>query len=462
MSASGSFHVLVVDDEAELLRNLEDLLSEQGYAVAAAGSGAEAVEKLAETVFDLVLTDLKLPPPDGLEILRRVKRKTPETAVLLMTAFASRETAREAIREGAHDYIEKPFSEMEILYRIDRIRERWDLRKERDVLARRVEALMAEASPGAGLEGLIARAPAMIEIFALARRVAETDATVLLQGESGTGKTSLARAIHAASPRRQAPFLRLNCGAIPESLIESELFGYAKGAFTGAVQNKAGLLEAAEGGTLLLDEIGELPPNVQVKLLQVMEEKRFIPVGSTRSREADVRFIAATHRNLEQAVEDGEFRADLFYRIHIFPIHVPPLRERREDIPLLLERFLKSKEIETERMTPEALKKLSAHPFPGNVRELENILERALILAGDKPIEPEHLPGVQSLEGQGRQVDKHLLRLPDEGLSLETLERDLIIQALEKADGNKSLAARLLGLTRRTLYSRMEKHKLKL
>jgi DNA-binding NtrC family response regulator len=460
MSQKGPFRILVVDDEVELLRNLEDLLRDQDYEVAIADSGPAAEAKLTDSAFDLVLTDLKIPPPDGLALLRRVKEKTPETAVILMTAFASRETAREAIRDGAHDYIEKPFSEMEVLYRIDRIRERWGLRNERDVLARRVEALI-EATGGEQLEGLIARAPAMSEIFSLARRVAETDATVLLQGESGTGKTSLARAIHSASPRKEAPFLRINCGAIPESLIESELFGYTKGAFTGAVQNKAGLLEAADGGTLLLDEIGELPPNVQVKLLQVMEEKCFIPVGGLRPREAHVRFIAATHRDLEKAVEDGEFRADLFYRIHIFPIHIPPLRERKEDIPLLMERFLKAKKVDMGRIEPEAIQKLLGHSFPGNVRELENILERALILAGEEPIQSEHLPGVTAAEGKESQSDRHLFRLPDEGLSLEALERDLIIQALEKAEGNKSLAARLLGLTRRTLYSRMEKHNLK-
>ncbi|MBU1701938.1 MAG: sigma-54 dependent transcriptional regulator [Candidatus Eisenbacteria bacterium] len=461
MSPAGPFQILVVDDEVELLKNLKDLLCDQGYLVTTAASGPEAEEKLAGSVFDLILTDLKIPPPDGLELLRRIKEKDPETAVILMTAFASRETAREAIRDGAQDYIEKPFSEMEVLYRIDRIRERWGLKNERDILARRVEALIEETSAGERMEGLIARAPIMSEIFSLARRVAATDATVLLQGESGTGKTSLARAIHAASPRKEAPFLRLNCGAIPESLIESELFGYTKGAFTGAVQNKAGLLEAADGGTLLLDEIGELPQNVQVKLLQVMEEKSFIPVGGLRPHQANVRFIAATHRNLEKAVEEGEFRADLFYRIHIFPIYIPPLRERKEDIPLLMERFLKTKQIESDRITPEAMRKLLSHSFPGNVRELENILERALILAGSQSIDPEHLPGVTSAEGKGFHSDKHLFRLPDEGLSLEALERDLIIQALEKADGNKSRAARLLGLTRRTLYSRMEKHNLK-
>jgi two-component system NtrC family response regulator len=378
-----------------------------------------------------------------------------------MTAYATRETAREAIREGAQDYIEKPFSEFEVLYRIDRVRERWDLERERDVLARRVEELLEETSDGQGLEGLIGRSQGMQQVISLGRRVATTDATVLIQGESGTGKTSLARAIHTASGRRDGPFLRLSCGAIPESLIESELFGYAKGAFTGAVQSKAGLLEAADGGTLLLDEIGELPLSVQVKLLQVMEEKTFIPVGGLRPRQTNVRFVAATHRDLEQAVKDGEFREDLFYRIHIFPIHIPPLRERREDVPLLVERFLTNKGMEPGRLTPEAMKLLLEHNFPGNVRELENILERALILTGDNPIRVEHLPNLAGVELQGKSEDKRIFRIPDDGVSLEDLERDLILQALEKASGNKSQAARLLGLTRRTLYSRMEKHGLR-
>ena len=455
------FRVLVVDDEAELLLNLEDLLTEQGYAVSTARSGTEAQARLGESVFDLVLTDLRLPPPDGLDLLRRIKETSPQTSVILMTAFASRETAREAIREGAQDYLEKPFSEFEVLYRIDRVREHWDLERERDVLARRVEALLEATSGDAAMEGLIGRSPGMQEVFSLARRVASSDATVLIEGESGTGKTSLARAIHGASRRRAGPFLRLSCAAIPESLIESELFGYAKGAFTGAHQNKAGLLEAADGGTLLLDEIGELPLNVQVKLLQVMEEKTFIPVGGLRPRTADVRFIAATNRDLETAVKEGAFREDLFYRIHIFPIRLPVLRERRDDIPLLVERFLTSRGVEAGRLTPESLALLLGHPYPGNVREMENILERALILAGEGPIAPEHLPDLSGVDLQGKSRDRHNVEIPEGGLSLEDLERELIVQALERSDGNKSQAARLLGLTRRTLYSRMEKHGLR-
>lgn len=461
MSKTSPFHILVVDDEREILLTLEDLLKEQGYDVSTAQSGKEAEEILKDSSFDLVLTDLRLPPPDGLELLRGIKRSRPQTSVILMTAYATRETAREAIREGAQDYIEKPFSEFEVLYRIDRVRERWDLERERDVLARRVEELLEETADGQGLEGLVGRSPGMQQVVSLGRRVAATDATVLIQGESGTGKTSLARAIHAASGRREGPFLRLSCGAIPESLIESELFGYAKGAFTGAVQSKAGLLEAADGGTLLLDEIGELPLSVQVKLLQVMEEKTFIPVGGLRPRQTTVRYVAATHRNLEQAVREGEFREDLFYRIHIFPIHIPPLRERPEDVPPLVERFLSNKGLEPGRVTPEAMRMLLEHRFPGNVRELENILERALILAGDDPIRAEHLPNLAGVELQGKSEDRRNFRLPDGGISLEDLERDLILQALEKAGGNKSQAARLLGLTRRTLYSRMEKHGLR-
>jgi DNA-binding NtrC family response regulator len=461
MGSDRSFSVLVVEDEVPLLKDLQDLLEDEGYEVHTATTGQEAIQLLEETPVDLVLTDLRLPPPDGLEILRRVKEKTPETRVLLMTAYATRETAREAIRMGAEDYIEKPFSHFEVLFRIERIRERWDLERERNLLARRVEALLELSPEGLVLDEMVARSRAMQEVFALARKVAATDATVLILGESGTGKTSLARAIHRASPRRDGPFLRLNCGAIPEGLIESELFGHTRGAFTGAVQSRAGLLEAASGGSLLLDEIGELPMPVQVKLLQVMEEKAFIPVGGRKPVRVDVRFIVATHRDLEEAVREGQFREDLYYRIHIFPIRIPPLRERPEDIPALVERFLISKGVDPGRMTPEAHRLLLEHPYPGNVRELENLLERALILAGAEPLRPEHFPSLLGGKGVGGKEVGTLMRLPDEGISLEALEKELILQALEKAGGNKSQAARLLGLTRRTLYSRMEKHGLR-
>jgi len=464
-----SFRVLVVDDEPEILRSLEDLLSEEGYEVDVAGSGSAALEALAAQAYALVITDLRMPPPDGLALLRTVRERWPQTAVILLTAFATRETAREALRAGALEYVEKPYKEFEMLLRVGRVHERWKLARrsrelehdraaledQREVLSRRVETLEETFAQEATFENLVARSAAMKEVFYLARRVAATDATVLLRGESGTGKTALARAIHLASPRRGRPFLKVNCGALPESLLESELFGHERGAFTGAVRRKEGLLAVAEGGTLFLDEIGDVSAALQLKLLQVIEEKTFLTVGGTRPMQVDVRIITATNRALEEAIAAGTFRADLFYRLNVFPIAIPPLRERREDIPALVERFLKQRRLEPERIEPEAIQALMAHPLPGNVREIENILERALIMAGAGNVTAGAIQPALPAAGPNSSGG---IEIPDEGLVLEDLEKELILKALAKAQGNKSKAAALLGLTRRTLYSRMERY----
>jgi two-component system response regulator PilR (NtrC family) len=443
--------VLVVDDEVELRRNLEDLLREEGHAVTTAASGAEAIAALEAQPFELVITDIRMPPPDGLELLRIIRQRWPGIEVVLLTAFADREDAREALRRGALDYLEKPYKEFEMTVRVARVAERRRLLRERELLAERVAALETTST----FEHLIARSPAMRDLFALARRVAATDATVLLRGESGTGKSALARAIHLASPRRGRPFLQINCAALPDTLLESELFGHEKGAFTGAVRRKDGLFTVADGGTLFLDEIGDLSPAIQLKLLQVIEERAFIPVGGVELVRVDVRIIAATHRALERAMEEGSFRRDLYYRINVFPIAIPPLRERREDVPQLVERFLMRKGLDPSRVTPDAMRALLEHPLPGNVRELENILERASIVAGGAPIGPSLIPPPVET---GAAKPWGGMEIPEGGLVLEELEKQLILKALEKAGGNKSRAAALLGLTRRTLYSRMERY----
>jgi DNA-binding NtrC family response regulator len=463
------FRMLVVDDEPEILRSLEDLLSEEGYDVDVAGSGSEALAALEARSYVLVITDLRMPPPDGLALLRAVKERWPQTEVILLTAFATRETAREALRAGALEYVEKPYKEFEMVLRVGRVHERWKLARrsreleddraalesQREVLSRRVETLEETFAQEASFENLVARSAAMKEVFYLARRVAATDATVLLRGESGTGKTALARAIHLASPRRGRPFLKVNCAALPESLLESELFGHERGAFTGAVRRKDGLFAVADGGTLFLDEIGDVTPALQLKLLQVLEEKTFLTVGGTRPVRVDVRIVTATNRALEEAIAQGTFRADLFYRLNVFPITIPPLRERREDIPPLVERFLKQKGVRPDAVEPEALQALMAHPLPGNVREIENILERALIIAGGAIVTA---GAIQPPPPAARSNSSGGMEIPDEGLVLEDLEKELILKSLAKAQGNKSKAAALLGLTRRTLYSRMERY----
>jgi two-component system, NtrC family, response regulator HydG len=449
--------VLVVDDE---IRNAELTaleLRDAGHETEFVNGGAAALKRLEASPADAVVTDLRMAPPDGLALLAEVKRRWPATRVVLMTAYADFETARNALRLGADDYVRKEGAFHEELRAIlaRAARERTLLSENRR-LEDTVESLTQ------GLARVVGASPATARALDLARKVAPTDSTVLLRGESGTGKDLFARAIHFSSRRAAGPWVKVNCGALPEALLESELFGHERGAFTGAVRQKPGRFEDAARGTLLLDEIGEVPSPLQVKLLQAIEEKTFTRVGGNQPVTVDVRIIAATNRDLEEMVRERRFREDLFFRLNVFPIVLPPLRERAGDVRPLAEFFLARQGAPPEKLTPRALAALERHAFPGNVRELEYALERAMILAGSDPIDLEHLglPDGGAPVAPGG-VPAWIPEIPPDGLSLEVLERELIVRALERARGNKSQAARLLGLTRRTLYSRMERHGLR-
>ncbi len=447
------FRVLVIDDEPEIVRDLVDLLKDEGYSAEGVASGSEGRERLEREPYNLVICDLRMPAPDGMEILRWVREARPDTAFIMLTAHAEPDLARRAVQAGCLDYVTKPWNTFELLMRVHRVAERWDLIAQRERLLRWIRHVQGEDD--ALDTDLVGRSHSLREVFDLARRVAPTEATVLLRGESGTGKSVLAAAIHRMSPRSGAPLLKVNCGAIPEHLLESELFGHEKGAFTGAVREKPGLFEVAEGGSLLLDEVGDTSPAVQVKLLQAIEERSFMRVGGTRPIQADVRLLAATHQDLEEAIRRGDFREDLYYRLNVFPIVVPPLRERREDIPGLVEHFLKRRGLDLGKVASDVLDLLSGYSFPGNVRELENLVERALILAGDGRLERAHFPSIAAVPPA---YPVALPVVPDHGISLEEVEKSYILAALVKTGGNKSRAAELLGMTRRTLYSRMERH----
>ncbi|MFO0583990.1 MAG: sigma-54 dependent transcriptional regulator [Anaeromyxobacter sp.] len=430
--------ILVADDEPKLGQLLAESLELDGHEAVRVQGGREAVARLAPGRFDVVLTDLRMPEVDGLAVLRAARALPQAPEVILMTAYASAESAVAAMKSGAADYVIKPFAMDELRLRVRR------LAAQREA-ERKNERLLARLTPD-----LVAESPAMQRVLAQAQQVAATDATVLLLGESGTGKTQVARYVHFRSKRAIAPLVEVHCAALPETLLESELFGHEKGAFTGATERKAGHLAAADGGTLFLDEIGEITPATQVKLLRFLQDRDFVPVGSTEARKVDVRVVAATNADLAQAVESGAFRQDLFYRLNVFAIQVPPLRERREDILPLVERFLASRGLPAAKLTGAAKERLLAQRWPGNVRELENVLERALILAGEEEIHEEH---VAPPTGARRSRAWDVL---EEGFDLDVFERDLIHAALERAGGNKAAAARLLGITRRRLYSRLE------
>jgi two-component system, NtrC family, response regulator PilR len=449
--------ILVVDDESSMRQLLEIMLRKEGYDVTAAQSRSAAAAALAAGPVDLVVSDIRLPDGDGIEILRQVKASAPETVVVMMTAFGSTETAVAAMKLGAHDYLTKPFDVEELKLVVRNALEKEDLKQEN-------LRLKAELGRRHGLDEIIGVSTPMVNVFSMIQSVAATNSTVLLTGESGTGKELVAKALHTASPRREFAFVSVNCGALPENLLESELFGHMKGAFTDAYFTRKGLFEAAHRGTLFLDEVGETPAAMQVKLLRALQERRIRRVGGTEETEVDVRIIAATNRSLEEMVRERRFREDLFYRLNVIPLRIPPLRERREDIPLLarhfLERFTKSMGKRVAEISKEAMQALSRYGWPGNVRELENVMERAVALETTEAVLAERLP--DTLRG-GTTPMPAGPRIED-GFSLDdyirNLESELVQRALVEAAGDRARASRLLGITPRSLRYLIQKHRL--
>jgi two-component system NtrC family response regulator len=443
------FRILVVDDEPAQLELLSGFLNKQGFETVLAESATKAIEIFRQGLIDLVITDQKMPDMSGLDLLKSVRLINPEAAVVVITAYGTVDTAVAAIKSGAADYLSKPVNLDELLYRIEQIRERRRLLTENRELR---ETLQVHHR----IDGVIGEGGRMLEVFSLVRRVAPSEATVLIRGESGTGKELIAKAIHYGSPRASGPMIRVNCAALPETLLESELFGHEKGAFTGAFAARKGRFELADGGTLFLDEIGDLPLPLQAKLLRVLQEREFERLGSGKPVRVNVRILAATHRDLEALLKAAEFREDLYYRLNVVTISLPPLRERREDLPLLMDHFLRSfaeKNKKTIRgFTQEAREMLLRYEYPGNVRELENIIERAVVLTRDDVIGRADLPlSTQGLEGEERKEAS----LP---ATVEAVERRMITEALARAGGIQTRAAELLGISERALRYKLNKY----
>jgi len=439
--------ILLVDDEPSARATMALLLRKRAHRVIEAADVAAATKALADTAFEVVVTDLRMPDGDGLDVLRAAKAHCPEADVILLTAYAGWESAKEAMQLGAYDYFEKGREPDELLHRIERAVEDKALRREN-------ENLRAQVRERFGLPGLIASSAEMAQVLDLVGRVAPTDATVLIRGESGTGKEIIAKALHHASQRAEGRFVAINCGALPEPLLESEIFGHVKGAFTGAGSNKKGLFEEAHGGTLFLDEIGEMTPGLQVKLLRALQSGEVRPVGSTQVITVDARVVAATNRDLEPMIRQGSFREDLFYRLNVIPIVLPPLRDRREDIPLLAEHFLArfaQRQGRVLRLSAGATERLLLYAWPGNVRELENAMERLAILARDEAIEPGDLP---PHIGAGLALGTAPALAAEQ--TLAEAERAHIIQILERYGGNHSRAAEALGIGRTTLWRKLK------
>lgn len=447
--------ILVVDDDTVARELLAEALKKEGYDVEAFSNGADAIERGRQQRVDLVLTDIRMGTVDGLTVLREFKRFSPDTSIVLLTAFGSLEGAIEAIKQGAYDYLAKPFKKEEIKLVVQRSLDHCRLVRENTRFREELKT-KDEWSP------LVGSSPAMLEVYKLVARVSESKSTVLLQGESGTGKELIARAIHANGPRRDKPFVPVNCGALPDTLLESEMFGYEKGAFTGAVGTKAGLFEAANGGTLFLDEIGELGQALQVKLLRVMQDQEVRRVGGTGSLKVDVRIIAATNRDLEQFVKEGKFRDDLYYRLNVVRITLPSLAERKEDIPMLAHHFLQKCAAGSPQVVcgflPETMALLKQYRWPGNVRELENAIERAVSLSHGPLLTPDDLPeAIRNASASNGDVKASKADEDEVCLTLEEVEKRHLIRVLKETKGNKVKAAKILGIDRRTLYRMAER-----
>jgi DNA-binding NtrC family response regulator len=445
-----SSKVLVVDDEEAIRSFLAEALTHWGYQVASAASGEEALEVIKDQLFDAALLDIRMPEMDGIELLRQVKRYDPSIEVIIMTGYPTVTTAVEALKEGAYDYLTKPLILDEIRHLMSHVMERRFLRQEVGSLRNRLGERLAVRE----LVGVSSQVERIKEVIA---KVAATDSPVLIEGESGTGKELVAGAIHGLSPRKAGPFIPVNCGAIPSELLESEFFGHVRGAFTGAVADALGLFRSANAGTIFLDEVVELPPALQVKLLRVLQEKEVRPVGSGKAFSVDVRVIAATNRQIEETVKNGSFRQDLFYRLNVIRIQIPPLRERKEDVPPLVTHFLRQFNERFRRevtgLAPDALAALTAYDFPGNVRELENLLERAYALGAGGRIRLADLPTLAA-SPRPASVTASTQALP----TLAQVEKDLILQALSAFDNDKERAAHALGLSRRTIYRRLKEY----
>jgi len=440
--------ILVIDDDVSLRRILEYNLQQEGYEVVSASSGEEGLFLFGQSTPCLVITDMKMPGMDGLTVLKSIKERSPETLVIVITAFGTVDVAVETMKAGAYDYITKPFNRDELKLTVKRALQFSGLAEEN-------KRLKSELSDQSDLRTIIGSSKEMEKVFDVIRKVSDTEAPVLITGESGTGKELIARSIHANSSRREAPFVAINCAAIPRDLLESELFGHVKGAFTGAVKDKVGKFQLADGGTLFLDEVGELPTELQPKLLRALQEKEVEPVGGTKPQKLDVRVLSATNLDIDKAIAEGTFREDIYYRLSVIPIQLPPLRERRKDIPLLIRYFCNKRGADRVSFDQEALETLVMYPWPGNVRELENTVERLLIMREGNVITPAELPDKFRAS---RPLTSAVIKLPDEGYPLEQLEREVVVEALERNAWNQTAAARFLRIPRHTLIYRIEKY----